>query len=53
MKRRNINKIFTLTLCIVLVFSTVVSAKNIENKASRAQAYECIDPFPQDGTTRK
>lgn len=53
MKRRNINKIFTLTLCIVLVFSTVVSAKNIENKANRAQAYECIDPFPQDGTTRK
>lgn len=55
MKKIKINKVFTLTLTVMIIFSsTVVFAKYRHNqKASSFRAYECIDPFPMDGEGSK
>lgn len=56
MKKRNINKAILLTITLIIAFSTVASAKSINNKATRfssAQTMESIDPFPKGDATGK
>lgn len=49
MKKRNINKIISLTLCLSIAFSVVVGAKTT-NKSSKATYSYCnsFDPHPSE-----
>lgn len=48
MKKRNINKVITLTLGLIIALSTVVSAKTLKTNTYKATvSHDYIDPFPK------
>lgn len=46
MKKKNLIKLFALTLCFITIFSTVVLSKENKNNKFRSVSVCKVDPFP-------